>query len=264
MIATYDLRTQPWSLGDMLVFLVATQCVSKEFEVRFVFDEYHRPSAFEYIPGNPGEHLQLMKDIALSIEGCVGVSCGGSSDWPEKTNEYLNYWLWNDVIYNFYLSNGQVPTLKTKYSEWAKAFREKNNTKGLIHIRKHKYIQNNRDAKVENWGNFVKTLEENVVVIGDVEIDGAINIKEPVGHQLALIETSKWMMASNSGPAMMAIFNKIPVRMFCDSPFRADYRLSVITDDWKYVFNNDAKFVFGDESVESLQNQYKEICDIRR
>lgn len=252
MRVTYDLRTQPWSLGDLLLFLGVCRTKFGSFEVNFRFDENIRPAHFEFIPQQPGKHLQLMLDTATCIHGCdaVGVS-GESSEWPETTSYYLHYWLLDQLK--------TWPTLecKHKFQEWARDFMFSYGTEGVCHVRRHPYISDGRNSNIPAWKEFFDRMNCRVALLGDVpelETKKAVVPKAGVGCQLALVELCQWYMGASSGPLTMAWFGSAPYRVFNASiPEQYPYKNGSMTK------GPENKWFLGQETADLLLAQQQEL-----
>ncbi len=260
MLMTYDLRTQPWAVGDMLTFHAACLCLSKKYDVRLVYDEVVRPPHFDFVPHPAGAHLELMKVMANAVTGVKTVSIGEHSDWPRDSSRYMFYSWLDDVMYPVWQERKSLPRLRTKHFDWAVEFHKKHGTRGIINIRRHPNLPNLRDAVVPAWAEFIDKLPERVIQIGDVKIEGAIHPEESADRQIALIDAAKWMMGSVSGPMCMSLFNNKPGRFFAREIPPTPSKLIVQNEQSRtWLFAPNHKEILGVETPELLRSNYDEI-----
>lgn len=209
----YDLRTQPWSLGDILVAQAAKLTECDEYDIVFLHDPRVRPDNFKFIPAEFGDYLNWTMASAKAMKSTKSVTIRPATDEP----------LGNYRFYDFMEKIVAKPTVlqvRDDLREWAEAFHKEHGTIGTVNIRKNPYTPHYRDANVDAWREFLESVDERLVVLGDVPIDGNhIYSTHSTEKQLALIQTSNFHMGSSSGPLSMAIHGTHPYRAFNTNAF---------------------------------------------
>lgn len=251
VIVTYDLDTQPWSVGDVVVFHQAARCLWPRYEFRFRYTGAKAPDNF---PNVSRDHplWAWVWGAARAFENDGVTESREGSEWPADTSSYLYYRLW-DILAG---SLPHLPRLVPVEREWAKAFHREHGTRGVIHVRDHPYNPNQRNSNIPAWRSLVRQIEP-VVAIGDVGLQGAVSAREfSVEKQFALIATSEWYMGASSGPGIVAQFSGVPNRIFSNNVPATPHKCW--TDD-RFVFG-DSMWFSGTETPDLLLYQYEELC----
>lgn len=250
----YDLRTQPWSLGDVLHAQAAKLCECESYDVVFLHDENVRPENFKHIPPNYGRFIDWPMGAARAIKSADSVEVRPVTSEPVE--DYQFYRFMAKVM-----ASPRFPTLETGdgVRQWAERFHAEHGTIGTVHIRKHPNIPHQRDANVEAWREFLESVKERLVILGDVPIDGPhICSTHTTEQQLALIETARFHMGSSSGPTAMAMHGTHPYRVFNTNAF------SCIPQYFKngaFVRGPSNRWFEGKESSAFLSRQYAELIE---
>lgn len=250
MIVCYDLDTQPWSIGDVVVFHQAARCLWPRYSFRF-----------RYTGSTPDNFPNVSRDHQLWgwVWGAArafendGVTEGRErAEWPQDTSRYLYYSLW-DIISSHIET---LPRLVPVEKDWAIAFHRDHGTRGVVHVRDHPYNPNQRNSNIQAWRGLVRSIEP-VVSIGDAELPGAVSARsESVERQLALVATSHWYMGASSGPGIVAHLSGVPNRLFSNNVPAAPHRC---WSEDRFVFG-DSRWFGGVETTELLLSQYEDLC----
>lgn len=247
MIVTYDLDTQPWSVGDVIVFHQAARCLYPEYGFRFHYSGKN-PENFGFVSRDHPLWSWVWGAANAFNTTCVSE---GRGEWPENTSYYLYYRLW-DIISGHI---DELPNLEPTEKEWAENFHRENGTRGVIHVRDHPYVPNARNSRIEAWRGLVPRIEK-VVQIGDVDLPGTVSARGfSVEKQIALIATSKWYMGAASGPGFVPQFFKIPNRLFSNN---APAHRHKMWDEKGFTFGN-SKWFSGVETTDLLLEQYNDL-----
>lgn len=250
MIVTYDLDTQPWSVGDVIVAHQAARCLAPSYGWRFNWTG-RAPDNFS---GVSRDH-QLWHWVwgAARAFRTEGEPSEGRGDWPVDTSTYAYYRLWDIIAPH----KAALPRLEPTEREWAEKFHRSHRTRAVLHVRAHPFVPNQRDSNLPAWRDFVVRIPETVVSIGDADLPGTVSARhESVERQLALIATSRWYMGASSGPAMLASFMGIPTRCFSNNVPAHPHRCWTENG----LTFGDSRWFSGMETTGLLLAQYDDLC----
>ncbi len=193
LLVIYDLSSQPFSIGDILVMHAGSLVLMKEYglntiDFALVYDPknpamrhpafsyiteknytYHLTSIYPVVQINPhlgsififNSHKQLLRFVEKNR--------GGYQVWPPISKlaqkKYLYYEILNDLIYGYYKKNKTIPHLSCRefLLEWAQLFFKKNvypSVPVTVQIRNNKKYGFDRNMDVECWRNFFMHCEK--------------------------------------------------------------------------------------------------------
>jgi hypothetical protein len=272
LLVIYDLATQPFSIGDIIVIQEASLVLREKHgldsvDFALVYDPI-RPAlsdpAFARITKkNVLYHLAGILPVAQVNQHLGSLFVFNShahllrfiSDnsrlyrvWPSAmkfaTKDYLNYEVFNNLLFNFYNEHGSIPLLTCrKYLvDWARTFYREHVYPLFpvtVNLRNNKFFGLARNSRMECWLEFFHDCEERypvrfVIVCAIAEVDErmrhcpnvviAKDFHTGIEEDLALIHTSEIHMGASSGPISMAIFNDKPYLMVNWDADPRDYR----------------------------------------
>lgn len=188
LLMVYDLTSQPFSIGDILVMQEAAIVKLKELELKkcdfAVLFNPSKPatgnSAFKKLDIESGLfHLASILPVAqinkylgsvfsfdsrCQLEKHLKDNNDRLEVWPNNwklnyTGEYLYYTIFQEILIPFYIKNGYLPSLQSRkpLEEWAFNF-FKENSDGMIpitvNIRNNQLIDKHRNSNINEWLNF--------------------------------------------------------------------------------------------------------------
>lgn len=209
LLVIYDLFSQPFSVGDILVVQEASLVLRERHAVDVV------DFAIVYDPRHPAQSgpafTSITKDNALfnlaSILPVAQVNQHlGSlfvfnshrhlerfivdntdrylvwpSGWKFATREYLFKTVFEDLLHNHFQQHGSIPHLACRpfLADWAKAFYEEHvypQVPVSVNIRNNKAFQTHRNAHLECWLKFFAYCEPRypakfVIICAKIEVD---------------------------------------------------------------------------------------------
>lgn len=263
-IIHYDLRFQPPSLGDVLVFAAcASVCVAGPANFVFTYDPDQpvvKDPAFRNINGRDAllNHLSRIVDapkVAHVVDGtCLAVRLPEENGgvWPESQGEYLNYKL-HEWLSAHYRETGRSPWLTAGLSDRPGDYIS-------VNLREN---QDNpeRNSKIPAWDEFFQRHPDEIfVTVGDVAFD-LPNVVHHRGenalHDLALIERSRFHMGTASGPCEMAKFGTKPYAVFCRGTSE-EHTAGFCGDRWEFA-SPDQLWVAEPETLANLERHYERM-----
>lgn len=190
----YDLETQPFSVGDFLLFQEVVTIIkeSKKFSsinLAIIFNEEDptpsdvafksintknfRYNLISLLPitliSNDIDEIHIFNSkekFELYISGVSGDVETFPSGWKlNLTREYLYYTIFDEIIYPYFLSDGKVPMLRFSdyLSDFAIDFFEKKASNKIpitINLRLNNAFQKNRNSDFNCWLDFVRYAEQ--------------------------------------------------------------------------------------------------------
>ncbi len=209
LLMIYDLSSQPFSIGDILVFQEASLVLRKMHNLGEV------DFAIVYDPKNPGAsnpefasitetnvlfNLASILPVAQVNENLGSLLVFNSyiqlhrfiadngdfyhiwpSGWHASTREYLYYSVFNDLLYAYYRTHGSIPRLGCRpfLVDWALLFYKKHaypQVPVTVNIRNNKALGTHRNLDLEIWLQFFQFCETRypakfVVICARSEID---------------------------------------------------------------------------------------------
>jgi hypothetical protein len=209
LLVIYDLSSQPFSIGDILVFQEAS------LVLRSIHNLGEVDFAIVYDPKNPGasdpvfasitetnvlfnlasilpvaqvnEHLGSLLVFNSHIQLHRFIADNGGfyhiwpSGWQASTREYLYYSVFNDLLYPYFKEHGSVPHLTCRQflMDWARLFYKEHahpQVPVTVNIRNNKVLGTHRNLDLDVWLQFFQFCETRypakfVVICATAEID---------------------------------------------------------------------------------------------
>lgn len=207
ILAIWDFRTVPYSIGDLLVLHERTQILRLTYQVDkvdfcFLCDSqhpvrtpgdqgvttdnyhYHFPALVSTVYLNPHLGSFFIFDSHDQLEGFIASNVERYHTWPESREYFARHFAYCDnfdSIQDFYRKNNFIPYLDCRPStlEWAYTFYIKHvlpDFPVVVHLRNNPLSGASRNAQLDAWLEFLKYCEGRFdvkfVMIGAVgEID---------------------------------------------------------------------------------------------
>lgn len=216
----YDLSSQPYSIGDVLVFNERSLFFDEPIDFVFTFDP-NKPAvpdpAFQHITtGNFLQHIEKLVPIAWcnpkirSVEVMSHDALTGDR-WPRTRGKYLFYDCMAEIA-----KHGPVPL------QWKQPCPDFGD---YVSVQLRRNPRNpGRDSDFDAWIEFFRTTDDNFVVIGEPsEMDDRLRLSNVTltkdynlnaAQDLGVILNSRCHMGAGSGPACVAWFNDKPYCVF--------------------------------------------------
>ena len=232
----------------MFIFHLACHSLFDEYEIKIDYNPSILPEHFKFANEEHGL-WGWMWGAACCIKSCLSVS-SGRGDWPADTRDYLYYKLFESIE--------EPKKLECRDKDWADAFHVEHGTRGVIHLRDHPFVPNQRNSNPQAWRGFLDYIKEPVILIGDVDLkhEKAISARHlPHDKQFALIGSSKWYMGAASGPAVLAHFCGVPNKVFSNNQPVPKHKWR--NEDGSFQFGPYNKWMSGTETAEQLQYEYE-------
>lgn len=183
VLLVYDLKTQPFSVGDILVFqeaaLIARSAKSLgKIDVAVVYEEdhpvvddpafagikrenflFHLPSVLPAIQVNPFLGSAFLFDSHEALESFIADNQGVYYVWPDAkhyaSRDYLFYHCFNELFFEHYDKHGTLPALRSRPAaqECARAFlnhHANGNVMGTVQLRRNP-ANPTRNSIYEAW-----------------------------------------------------------------------------------------------------------------
>ena len=207
----YDLETQPFSVGDFLLFQEVATIIKRSqkyssINLAIVFNEsnptpsdaafnsintenfrYHLISLLPIsLISNDIDELHIFNSKEKFEHYLLGISDNTEafpSGWKLKlTREYLYYSIFDEIIYPHYLREGNIPELKFSnfLNNWANYFFQKNAPNKVsitVNLRQNNIFQKNRNSDLCCWLEFFKYAKRHYqaahffIICAESEID---------------------------------------------------------------------------------------------
>jgi hypothetical protein len=184
VLAILDLRRQPFSVGDTIVFLEGAEVVRElnglnSIDVAVVFDPQKPTLGFPFDkiinPDNALFHIASLLPVAQVNPNLASLFVfnshahllqfvveneGRYNVWPSPheyaTGEYLHYTIMNELVHKRFVATGTIPHLTCRpfLSKWAKSFYRKNVLPRIpvtVNIRNNPVFDQHRNSKMECW-----------------------------------------------------------------------------------------------------------------
>jgi len=193
LMVIYDLSSQPFSVGDILVMQEAALVLQKNLELKkcdfAILYNPKKPAAghktFKTIDIESGLfHLASILPVAQINKNLGSIFSFDSRSqlekylrdnkrnlevWPSNwklniTREYLYYAMFEELLLPFFYKNGYLPILESRkpLKDWAHKFYEehsKNKFPVTINIRNNHFIHKQRNSNLDEWFKFFKNNE---------------------------------------------------------------------------------------------------------
>lgn len=209
VLVVYDTSSQPFSLGDMLIFQEASLVLSQEHQVETVdfaiVYNPKRPAASDPVfasinEGNAMYHLASILPIAQvnqrlgslfvfnsheHIQRFIGDNSDRYHVWPSgwkvATREYLSPIIFNNLLYRHFKQHGSIPHLTCRpfLKDWAESFFSEHARSAVpvtVNIRNNKEFHLHRNSQLDCWLEFFRYCETRypakfIVICARSEID---------------------------------------------------------------------------------------------
>lgn len=210
ILIIYDTTSQPFSVGDILSFQVASLMLCERYQVKKVdfailFDPFNPASSNPVFSGVITEDNVLYHISSLLPLTQVNQNLGSffvfdspeqlhqlvadNADlyyvwppaWKLSSREYLNSTIYNDLIYSHFKRHGSVPELSCRpfLKEWADNFYRKHVFQLIpvtVNIRNNKGWHKHRNSDLDSWLALFHYCETRypvkfVIICSRVEID---------------------------------------------------------------------------------------------
>lgn len=210
ILVLYDLSTQPFSIGDILIMQEAALILKEEFGAELVdfallYDfssSLNSDIAFKDIaPENAINNLISLLPVAQvnpyigsifafnhrkQLEKFISDNIKTYYVWPsgwafEIRREYLYYRIFDEIIYPFYKRNGRIPVLSARkpLEKWASNFFNKyckDSIPVTVNLRNNPKFQTSRNLTIEHWIEFFSKCEniyntKFIIICAQSEID---------------------------------------------------------------------------------------------
>jgi hypothetical protein len=210
ILAVYDTSSQPFSVGDLLIFQEASLVLCQKYQVNvvdfaIVYDPQSPASsdpvfAAGITDGNITYHLASILPIAQVNQRLGSLFVFNShehlqrlindnadryhvwpSGWKVATREYLSPLVVNDLLYSHYKEHGSIPYLTCRpfLKVWAEGFYHEYvhpQVPVTVNIRNNKAWHHDRNSKLDCWIEFFRHCETRypakfVIICARSEID---------------------------------------------------------------------------------------------
>jgi hypothetical protein len=209
LLAIYDLSSQPFSIGDILVIQEASLVLREKHHLdmvdfALVYDPKHPASsdpAFASITDkNVIYHLASVLPVAQvnqhlgslfvfdshrHLQRFIADNADLYHVWPPAwkfaERDYLSYTVFNDLLYNYFKEHGTIPQLSCRQFlvDWAQAFYREHvypQVPVTVQVRNIKTFGTHRNLRLECWLEFFHHCQERypvkfVVVCALAEVD---------------------------------------------------------------------------------------------
>jgi hypothetical protein len=193
LLIVYDLRTQPFSIGDLLTFQEASLVLRKKNKCEYIdfalIGEaseiikststakkinknnyfYHLAGILPVIQVNPYLGSLFAFTSVEELEEYILPRLHKTHVWPSKwkisiTREYLYYDIFENLLYPFYDKYKFLPNLQSRLplQQWAKLFFKSNLDREIpitVNLRNNPHYQTERNANISVWIDFFKWCE---------------------------------------------------------------------------------------------------------
>jgi hypothetical protein len=209
LLMVYDLSSQPFSIGDILVLQEASLVLREQHaldlvDFALVYNPKHPavndPAFASITEQNVLYHLATILPVA-QVNPYLGSLLLFNSHrhlirfiadnadryyiWPPTgkfiAREYLYYTIFNEIIYNYYNEQGRIPYLSCRQNlmDWAYTFYRERvypHTPVTVNIRNNRFFHTERNSKLEAWIEFFQYCETRypikfIIICAKNEID---------------------------------------------------------------------------------------------
>jgi len=209
LLAIYDLSSQPFSIGDILVIQEASLVLRERHHLdtvdfALVYDPKHPassdPAFADITESNVMYHLASILPVAqvnqhlgslfvfnshLHLQRFIADNTDLYHVWPPAwkfaKREYLYYGVFNDLLYNHYVEHGSIPHLSCRQFliNWAQAFYCEHvypQVPVTVQVRNIKAFGTHRNLRLECWLEFFHHCQERypvkfVIICALAEVD---------------------------------------------------------------------------------------------
>ena len=192
LLAIYDLSSQPFSIGDILVIQEASLVLREKhhldmIDFAIVYNPKHpasNPIHASITETNVMYHLGSILPVAqvnqylgslfvfnshLHLQRFIADNADLYHVWPPAWKfagrKYLRYTVYNDLLYNYYKEHGTIPPLSCRQFliDWAQAFYREHvypQVPVTVQVRNNKTFHVHRNLRLECWLEFFHHCEE--------------------------------------------------------------------------------------------------------
>lgn len=209
LLAIYDLSSQPFSIGDILVIQEASLVLRERHNLDMIdFALVYNPKrpapsdpAFSNITEeNAMYHLASILPVAqvnqhlgslfifnshLHLQRFIADNADLYQTWPPAWQfaeaNYLNYTVFNDLLHSYYTKYGFIPHLSCRQflTDWAQAFYQEHiypQVPVTVQVRNNKTFGTHRNLRLDCWLKFFHHCEERypvkfVIICARAEVD---------------------------------------------------------------------------------------------
>jgi hypothetical protein len=209
LLAIYDLRSQPFSIGDILMIQAASLIVREQKQLNFVdfallYDPaeptsadpsfspinsdnilYHLASVLPVAQVNPFHGSLFVFNSPLQLNRFIADNADRYHIWPSawrfSLKSYHFHHVFNDLVHNHFRQHGSLPRLTSRpfLADWARSFFREHADPQVpvtVQIRRNQSICVARNLNLECWLDFFRHCEENypakfVVICARSEVD---------------------------------------------------------------------------------------------
>jgi len=213
LLVIYDLSSQPFSIGDILVFQEAALVIREreqlgEVDFALVYDPQQPASSDPAFAGITEENVLYHMASVLpaaqmnlhlgslfifnshhQLQRFVRQNAELYYVWPPALRiagrEYFYYTVFNELLYNYFKEHGNIPRLSCRdfLVEWAEAFYDEHvypNVPVTVQIRNNRRIQTHRNLRMDCWLEFFRHCEDRypvkfIVICSRNEIDDRLH-----------------------------------------------------------------------------------------
>lgn len=211
LLIIYDLSSQPFSIGDILVFQAAALVIRArhdlgKIDLAIAYDPdqpvvpdpafreinaesflFHLSSILPAAQVNPHLGSLLLFDSHRRLEAYVADNTDGYFVWPSlsqyASREYLFYHCFNELFLEHYSRRGSLPPLQSRPAalHWAKAFIAEHASGALpvtVQLRRNR-VNPARNSDMDAWLAFFRECAERyharfIVICGPAEVDARL------------------------------------------------------------------------------------------
>lgn len=251
MLIEYDLRTQPYSVGDVLVLQERALLFDCPIDFQFVFDESRTVPGQEYIRDRRG-YLGMLLPLGWCSPNVRSVSVvSESTAWPHAQG-YMFY----EHMAEF-AKHDRLPELR-----WGKI---KDGDYVSVQMRNNPHSPD-RDSTVAAWVEFFRTTDDHFVLVGEVDqvpdLPNVTKRRGPVDEDLQAIIGARFHMGTSSGPATVAMFNRKPLCVFntqMDNGFSAGFEMQDGRGRFTWSAPGQSLLAHRD-TLENIRREYLDLC----
>lgn len=272
LLMIYDLSSQPVSIGDFLFFQEASLVLGKRLgldttDIALVYEPkqptlsipefstiteenilYHLASILPVAQVNQTLGSLFIFNSHLHLESFIADNEQRYQVWPPLSiyanKDYLYYIELNNLLYDYYRDNGNIPYLQCRkfLLEWAAGFYEQHAASCVpvtVNLRNNKLFSTERNSLMDIWLEFFRDCRNcypvKFIIVSTFaevderirELDNVVIAKDHhtnVEQDLTLIATSAMHFGVPSGPFCMAFFGDKPYLMVHWNNDPSDYR----------------------------------------
>jgi hypothetical protein len=311
LLVIYDFSSQPYSIGDMLHIQAASLVLKERHNVGMVdfamvynhqqpssLDpafaginaqniHYHLASLLPLVQVNPYLGSLFVFNSHERLQHFIADNADFYTIWPSAwryaQRDYLNYTVFNDILYDYYQTHGSIPHLGCRQFliDEAQAFYYRHvwpNIPVTVQTRNNPNFGTHRNIHMESWLEFFDHCNDRypvkfVVVCSLSEVDDRLrqyqnvliakDFPTSIEQDLALIHEAAIHMGSSSGMATMAEFNEKPYLIVNTDMDPDRYRDTIREGSFLRFFfaSSLQRFSVGQETAEILIKEFARMWE---